>query len=74
MRCVGIVPIKFIVSNIRLYNLEECLLNMTEKPTDKVNYILDAHRYRESSQKKIQPPILKSSRENHISPKALRTD
>ena len=38
---------------------------MTDRPTDKVNYKLDAHLYSEPTYK-IQLSILNSGRENHI--------
>ena len=39
---------------------------MNERPTDKVNYILDAHWYRESSHQKYQLSISKSIREENF--------
>ena len=39
---------------------------MTSTLTDKLNIVLDAHWYKESS-RKLQPSILNSGLENHIS-------
>ena len=40
---------------------------MTYRPSEKVNYIMDACSYWESSQEKVQS-ILNSGRENYITP------